>query len=164
MHPSAWNRNSTNFAFWEFSEVRGFVGALSYLVPWRTYTPLRQEYAAFVTQRGGGLTPFFLRPSTERRSLYETHHSVVGHHGPNPFGGKRGRTGGGGRLRRSAKLGRWAGRVHPEGRKRCPYGRHYRRARRTPRGCGDPQGRHQAARRRRRRDQTSRQGRLALRT
>jgi hypothetical protein len=33
----------------EFSEVRRFLGALSYLVPWRTYIPLRQEYAAFVT-------------------------------------------------------------------------------------------------------------------
>ena len=22
IHPSAWNRNSTNFAFWAFSEVR----------------------------------------------------------------------------------------------------------------------------------------------
>src|SRR5215211_2857688 len=62
----------------------------------------------------------------ERRSLYETHHSVVGHHGPNLVGGKRGRTGGGGRLRRRAKLGSWAGRVHPEGRKRCPSWRHYR--------------------------------------
>jgi hypothetical protein len=46
------------------------------------------------TRRGGGLTPFFLRPSTERRSLYEAHHTVVGHHGPDPVGGKRGGTSG----------------------------------------------------------------------
>ena len=26
----------------------------------------------------------------QRRSLYETHHSVVDHHGPNPVGGKWG--------------------------------------------------------------------------
>ena len=32
----------------------------------------------------------------------ETHHSVVDHHGPNPVGGKRGGSGGGDRLRRSA--------------------------------------------------------------
>jgi hypothetical protein len=33
----------------EFYEVRRYLGALSYFVPWRTYTPLRQEYAAFVS-------------------------------------------------------------------------------------------------------------------
>ena len=35
-----------NFAFWAFSEVRCFLGALSYLVPWRTYISLSQEYGA----------------------------------------------------------------------------------------------------------------------
>src|SRR5918998_5447982 len=54
-------------------------------------------------------------PSTGRRSPYEAHQTVVDHHGPDPVGGKRGCTGGRGRLRRSAKLGCWAGRVHPEG-------------------------------------------------
>jgi hypothetical protein len=49
IHPSAWNRNSANFALTEFSEVRGFLGALMCFVPWRTYIPLSQEYAAFVT-------------------------------------------------------------------------------------------------------------------
>src|SRR5215217_379533 len=85
----------------------------------------------------------------ERRSLYETHHSVVGHHGPNPVGCKRGGTGGGDRLRRSTKLGGWAGRVHPEGYQRCRAGRHDRREGSSPRGCSDPQGRDKAARRRR---------------
>jgi hypothetical protein len=33
----------------EFSEVRHFLGALMCFVPWRTYIPLIQEYAAFVT-------------------------------------------------------------------------------------------------------------------
>src|SRR5215213_6390687 len=42
-------RSSAKFAFREFSEVRGFLGALRCFVPWRTYTPLRKEYAAFVT-------------------------------------------------------------------------------------------------------------------
>src|SRR5829696_5733001 len=100
----------------------------------------------YVTGRGSGTflpSPLY----RERRSLYETHHSVVGHHGPNPFGGKRGGTGGGDRLRRSTKLGRWAGRVHPEGYKRCRSGRHYRREGSSPRGCSDPQGRDKAARR-----------------
>src|SRR5215218_8242413 len=86
----------------------------------------------------------------ERRSLYETHHSVVGHHGPNLVGGKRGRTGGGGRLRRSAKLGRWAWRVHPEGRKRCPSWRHDRGQGSSPRGRIHRQERDKAARGRRR--------------
>src|SRR5215212_7831223 len=80
----------------------------------------------YVTGRGS--VTFLPSPLyRERRSLYETHHIVVDHHGPNPVGGKRGGSGGGDRLRRSAKRGRWAGRVHPEGHKRCPSGRHYRR-------------------------------------
>ena len=36
----------------------------------------------------------------EGGSPYEAHHTVVGHHGPNPAGGKRAGTGGGDRLRR----------------------------------------------------------------
>src|SRR5215213_5100514 len=110
----------------------------------------------YVTGRGsdGRGSDTFLPPPLyrERRSLYETHHSVVGHHGPNPVGCKRGSTGGGDRLRRSAKLGRWAWRVHPEGCKRCRSGRHGRREGSSPRGRGDPQERHQAARRRQRCD------------
>jgi hypothetical protein len=38
-----------NFAITEFSEVRRFLGALTYLVPPRTYIPLTQQYAALVT-------------------------------------------------------------------------------------------------------------------
>src|SRR5215212_571043 len=49
IHRSAWNRNSANFAFWAFSEVRRFLGTLTCFVPWRTYIPLSQEYIAFVT-------------------------------------------------------------------------------------------------------------------
>jgi hypothetical protein len=37
-----------NFAFWAFSEVRSFLGALAYFVLWRTYIPLRHEYGVFV--------------------------------------------------------------------------------------------------------------------
>ena len=33
----------------EFSEVRGFLGALACFVPQRTYTALTREYDAFVT-------------------------------------------------------------------------------------------------------------------
>src|SRR5918995_1785190 len=116
-------------------------------------------------RRESSLTTLLTRPTySEGGSPYETHHSVVGHHGPNPVGGKRGGTGGGDRLRRSTKLGRWAGRVHPEGYKRCRPGRHYRGEGSSPRGCSDPQGRDKAARRRRRRDRSARQsqGRLAL--
>src|SRR5215208_4651716 len=80
-------------------------------------------------------------PQPEGRSPYETHHSVVGHHDPNPVGGKRGGTGGGDRLRRSAKLYSWAGRVYPEGRKRRRSGRHYRREGSSPRGRDNPQRR-----------------------
>jgi hypothetical protein len=40
---------SNKLPFIEFSEVRSFFGALTRFVPWRTYIPLRQEYAAFVT-------------------------------------------------------------------------------------------------------------------
>src|SRR5215203_5900845 len=116
-------------------------------------------------RNGAGSDTFLPSPLyRERRSLYETHHTASGHHDPNPFGSKRGGAGGGDRLRRSAKLGRWAGRVHPEGYKRCRSGRHYRGAGSPPRGRGDPQGRDKAARRRRRRDRSARQsqGRLAL--
>src|SRR5215203_3752407 len=35
--------DSRKFAHTEFSEVRRFLGALRCFVPWRTYTPLRQE-------------------------------------------------------------------------------------------------------------------------
>ena len=35
-----------NFRFTEFSEV---LGDVEHFVPWRTYTHLTQEYAAFVT-------------------------------------------------------------------------------------------------------------------
>jgi hypothetical protein len=38
-----------NFALWEFSEVRRFLGDVEHFVPWRTYTHLTQEYAAFLT-------------------------------------------------------------------------------------------------------------------
>src|SRR5215217_1944343 len=93
------------------------------------------------------LTTLLTPPPYGRRSPYEAHHSVVGHHGSDPVGGKRGGTGGGDRLRRSTKLGRSAGRVHPEGYKRCRSGRYYRREGSSPRGCSDPQGRDKAARR-----------------
>src|SRR5215203_5407149 len=89
-------------------------------------------------------------PLKEGGSPYETLHSVVGHHGSDPVGCKRGNTGGGDRLRRSTKLSRWVGRVHPEGRKRCRSGRQYRRPGSSPRGRGDQQRRDKAARRRRR--------------
>src|SRR5918999_5371524 len=89
------------------------------------------------------------RPLKEGGSPYETHHTVVDHHGPDPVGGKRGGSGGGDRLRRSAKLGRWAGRVHPEGYKRCRSRRHYRREGSSPRGRDNHQERDKAARRRR---------------
>ena len=51
IHPSSRKGHSAklNFAFTEFSEVQRFLGALSCFVPWRTYTPLRREYDAFVT-------------------------------------------------------------------------------------------------------------------
>jgi hypothetical protein len=43
-------RYSPEFVEWGFCEVRRrFLGALAYFVAQRTYTPLRQEYAAFVT-------------------------------------------------------------------------------------------------------------------
>src|ERR687896_1829112 len=90
------------------------------------------------------------RPLKEGGSPYETHHSVVGHHGPNPVGGKRGGSGDGDRLGAGGKQGRWVWRVHPEGRKRCPSGRHYRGQGSSQRGRGDPQERDKAARRRRR--------------
>src|SRR5215212_3980734 len=41
------------FAFWAFSEVRSFPGALRCFVPQRTYIPLTQEYAASVTWGSG---------------------------------------------------------------------------------------------------------------
>ena len=48
IHRSAQNWRSSNFAGMEFSEVRCFLGALSYLVLWSTYIPLRHEYSVFV--------------------------------------------------------------------------------------------------------------------
>src|SRR5215208_6659576 len=130
-----------------------------------TPVPIR-KYARHVTDKGRRelSLPTLLTPPPEgRRSPYEAHHTVVDHHSPNPVGGKRGSTGGGGRRRRSAKLYSWAGRVHPEGRKRCRSGQHYRGPGSSPRGRGDPQERDKAARRRRR-DRSPRQGqsRLAL--
>src|SRR5215212_8349147 len=99
----------------------------------------------------------------EREDSYEAHHSVVGHHGSDGVGGKWGGTGGGDRLRRSGKLGRWAWRVHSEGRKRCPSWRHYRGQGSSPRGRGDPQERNKAARRGRRYPSSPQsQSRLAL--
>src|SRR5215217_8142976 len=118
-------------------------------------SPFFGEYGAPVISSRDAVSAL-IRPShpapllKEGGSPYETHHSVVGHHGPNPVGGKRGGTGGGDRLRRSTKLGRWAGPVHPEGYQRCPSGRHYRGQGSSSRGCGDPQGRDKAARRGRR--------------
>src|SRR5919107_2691842 len=108
------------------------------------------------------ITPHPVPLLKEGGSSYEAHQTVVDHHGPDPVGGKRGGLGGGGRLRRSAKLGRWAGGVHPEGRKRCRSRRHYRREGSSPRGRDNHQERDQAARRRRRHAQTARQGGLAL--
>src|SRR5215213_4063951 len=130
-----------------------------------TPVPIR-KYARHVTDKGRrelSLPTLLTTPPEGRRSPYEAHHSVVDHHGPNPVSGKRGGSGGGDRLRRSAKLGRWAGRVHPEGRKRCRAGRHYRGEGGSPRGRGDHQERDKAARRRRRdRSAHQSQSRLAL--
>src|SRR5215218_7282828 len=131
-----------------------------------TPVPIR-KYARHVTDKGRrelSLTPLLTTPPEGRRSPYEAHHSVVGHHGSDGVGGKRGGSGDGDRLRRSAKLGGWACRVHPEGHKRRPSWRHYRGPWSSQRGCSDPQGRDKAARRRRRRDRSARQsqGRLAL--
>jgi len=49
IHPIAWKGYSANFAISALSEVQRFLRALSCFVPWRTYTPFEQEYAAFVT-------------------------------------------------------------------------------------------------------------------
>src|SRR5215211_5877335 len=87
------------------------------------------------------LTTLLTPPPEGRRSPYETHHSVVGHHGSDRVGGKRGGTGDGDRLGAGGKQGRWAGRVHPEGRKRCRSGRHYRCEGSPPRGRNNPQER-----------------------
>src|SRR5215208_5841959 len=110
------------------------------------------------------LTTLLTPPPEGRRSPYETHHSVVGHHGSYRVGGKRGGSGDGDRLGAGGKQGRRAGRVHPEGRKRCRSGRHYRREGSSPRGRDNPQERDKAAWRRQRRDRSARQsqGRLAL--
>jgi hypothetical protein len=40
---------SAKFAYTEFYKVRRFLGALRCFVPWSTYIPLTQEYAALVT-------------------------------------------------------------------------------------------------------------------
>src|SRR5215218_6656882 len=130
-----------------------------------TPVPIR-KYARHVTDKGRrelSLPTLLTTPPEGRRSPYEAHHSVVDHHGPNPVGGKRGGSGGGDRLRRSAKLGRWAGRVHPEGRKRCRSWRHYRGQGSSQRGRDNSQERDKAARGRRRdRSPPKSQGRLAL--
>src|SRR5215212_6425740 len=131
-----------------------------------TPVPIR-KYARHVTDKGRrelSLPTLLTPPPYGRRSPYEAHHTGVGHDGPNPVGGKRGGSGGGDRLRRSAKLGRWAGRVHPEGRKRCRSWRPYRGQGSSQRGRDNSQERDKAARRRRRRDRSTRQsqGRLAL--
>jgi hypothetical protein len=42
-------RAMPNFAMTAFYEVRRFLGPPTCFVPWRTYTPLTQEYAAPVT-------------------------------------------------------------------------------------------------------------------
>ena len=51
----------------EFYEVRRFLGALTYFVPWRTYIPLTQEYVVLVTwaisvplREGAGQLPALL--------------------------------------------------------------------------------------------------------
>src|SRR5215203_5928830 len=69
-----------------------------------TPVPIR-KYARHVTDKGRrelSLPTLLTTPPEGRRSPYEAHHSVVDHHGPNPVGGKRGGSGGGDRLRRSA--------------------------------------------------------------
>jgi hypothetical protein len=48
---SSHSKNSANFAYTAFYEVRRFFGALTCFVPWRIYIPLRQEYAASVTPK-----------------------------------------------------------------------------------------------------------------
>src|SRR5919112_2289434 len=111
-------------------------------------------------RREASLPTLLTLPPEGRRSPYETHHTVVDHHGSDPVGGKRGGTGGGDRLRRSTKLGRRAWRVNPEGYKRCRSRRHDRGEGSSPRGRVYPQGRDKAARRRRRRDRSARQGGL----
>src|SRR5215211_2952116 len=111
-----------------------------------TPVPIR-KYARHVTDDGRrelSLPTLLTTPPYGRRSPYEAHHSVVGHHGSDGVGGKRGGSGDGDRLGAGGKQGRWACRVHPEGRKRCPSGRHYRGQGSSPRGCGDPQERDKA--------------------
>src|SRR5687768_521007 len=142
--------DSRKFALKEFCELRllGILGSsllasnaqattkIAHLSD--TPVPIR-KYATPVTDKGRRelSLPTLLTPPPEgRRSLYEAHHTVVDHHGPNPVGGKRGGSGGGDRLRRSAKLGRRAGRVHPEGYQRCRSGRHHRGPGSSPRGRG----------------------------
>src|SRR5688572_1396462 len=111
-------------------------------------SPFFGEYGAPVTSSRDAVSPSLplTPPPKGRRSPYETHHSVVGHHGSDHVGGKRGGSGGGDRLRRSAKLGRGAGRVHPEGYQRRRSGRHHSRPGSSPRGRGDPQERDKVAR------------------
>src|SRR5215207_7393490 len=102
-------------------------------------------------------------PLTERRSLYEAHHTASGYHDPNPFGSKRGGSGDGDRLGAGAKQGRWAGRVHPEGYQRRPSWRHNHSPWSSQRGRDNPQERDKATRRRRRDRSTHQsQSRLAL--
>src|SRR5215211_4655020 len=102
-------------------------------------------------------------PLKEGGSPYEAHHSVVVHHGSAPVGGKRGGSGDGDRLGAGGKQGRWAWRVHPEGRLRCRSWRHDRGQGSSPRGRIHRQERDKAARGRRRdRSPPQSQGRLAL--
>src|SRR5919107_2885570 len=109
------------------------------------------------------ITPYPVPLLKEGGTSYEAHQTVVDHDSSCPVGGMRGGSGGGGRLRRGAKLGRRAWRVDPEGRKRRRSRRHYRREGSSPRGRGDPQGRDKAARRGRRdRSAPQSQSRLAL--
>src|SRR5919112_1960558 len=108
------------------------------------------------------ITPYPVPLLKEGGTSYEAHQTVVDHDSSYPVGGMRGGSGGGGRLRRGAKLGRRAWRVHPEGRKRRRSRRHDRGEGSSPRGRDNHQERDKAARRRRRRDRSARQGGLAL--
>src|SRR5919112_2237647 len=107
------------------------------------------------------ITPYPVPLLKEGGTSYEAHQTVVDHDSSYPVGGMRGGSGGGGRLRRGAKLGRAAGRVHPEGRKRRRSWRHHSCQGSSPRGRDNHQERGQAARRGRR-DRSARQGGLAL--
>src|SRR5215218_1975404 len=91
------------------------------------------------------ITPHLVPLLKEDGSSYEAHQTVVDHDSSCPVGGMRGGSGGGGRLRRGAKLGRWAGRVNPEGYKRRRSRLHVLSERRSPRGRDNHQERDKAA-------------------